>query len=68
MQIVEDIADVRMRDDKNTASTQDAIENDVAQMESRGADIAFSGKRHLQHQTRSCQQRMRERDCRRQQV
>ena len=68
MQTVEQIADVLICDDTNNASTQDAIKNDVAQMESTGDDIAHPGKRHLQRQTRSWQQRMRETGCRRQQV
>ena len=46
MQTVEQLADVPIRDDKNNASTKEAIENDVAQMESIGDDIAFSVKRH----------------------
>ena len=49
-------------------STKDAIWNDVAQMDSAGEDIAYSGKRHLQHQTRSWQQWIREQYCRRQHV
>ena len=46
MPTVEQIEDVPMRDDKNNASTKEAIENDVAYMESTGDDIACPGKRH----------------------
>ena len=41
MQTVEQMANVPVRDDTNNASTQDAIKNDVAQI-----DIAYPGKRH----------------------
>ena len=34
-----------MRDGTKNASTQDAIKNDVAQMESTGDDIAYHGKK-----------------------
>ena len=41
MHTVEQNADVPIRDDTNNAST--TIENDVAQMESTGDDIAYPG-------------------------
>ena len=46
MQTVEHIADLLMSDDTNNASKKDAFENDVAQMEDTGDDIAHPGKRH----------------------
>ena len=46
MQTVEQLAYVPVRDDTNNASMKEAIEHDVAQMESTGDDIAYPGRRH----------------------
>ena len=57
-----------MCDDPNNASTKGAVENDVAQMEGTGDDIAYSGKRHcsIRREVGSCD--CDKRGCRRQQV
>ena len=68
MQTIEQMADVPMRDDTDSASTKEANKNDVTQMERTGDGIAYPGKRYLQHWARSWQQRVRESGCRRQQV
>ena len=46
MQTVQQIADVLVRDGTSNAPTKEATENDVAQMESAGDDIAHHGIRH----------------------